>query len=191
MAEPTKDSPNKVSLEELLRFKRAERPDQDFWKEFDSELHHRMMQTLVKKDPWPVQVMRGLSGRIAQTTAIASAAAVLALMVIRPAFFVSEEQGHPAHPSAHAGAHASAHASVGVEESDIVVTAAEDLNSHLTAERDYKIEMVSASTVGNKDSVTPDYGMDPIDAANYDREAYSADMAFSGFTSTGVASLVY
>lgn len=181
MAEPTKDSPNKVSLEELLRFKRAERPDQDFWKEFDSELHHRMMQTLVKKDRWPVQVLRGLSGKVAQTAAIAAAAVVLALMVIRPAFVVSGEQSQPALASADA------------QKSDIVATTAEEPGTEPMAEPDYRIEMVSASTVAvdSRSAVTQDYGMDPIDVASYDREAYSADMALTGFTSTGVASLVY
>lgn len=179
MAEPTKDSPSKVSLEELLRFKRAERPDQDFWKEFDSELHHRMMQTLVKKDPWPMQLMRGLSGKVAQTSAIAAAAAVLALMVIRPAFVVSGEQGQPVL------------ADGGVEQPSMVETSEEVLDSHLTAERDYKIEMVSASTADSGNTVTPDYELDHIEVASYGKEAYAADMTLTGFTSTGVASLVY
>jgi hypothetical protein len=39
--------------------------------------------------------------------------------------------------------------------------------------------------------VTQDFGLDRIDVASYDSSAYSADMALSGFTSVGVASIVY
>jgi len=180
MAKPTNDSPNKVSLEELLRFKREERPDQNFWKEFDSELHQRMMQALVKKDPWLIQVVRGLTGKIAQTTAIAAAAAVLALMVVRPAFIATGEENQPTLASARA------------ELAETVEASADDLDaSKLMAEADYKIGFVAPSAMNGTDTVTQDYGLDHIEVASYDTEAYSADMALSGFTSTGVASLVY
>lgn len=183
MAEPKYDSRNKVSLEELLRFKRAERPDQDFWKEFDGELHQRMMRTLVKKDPWPVQLLRALSGKFVQTAAISAAAAILALLAIRPAFVAPVESHQPEV------------AQMDVEKSDRVERSAGGLDPELMgnlAEPDYKIEVVSAAaTAGSKDSVTQDYGLDHIDVASYDKSAYSADMALSGFTSTGVASLVY
>ncbi|HKK18267.1 MAG TPA: hypothetical protein VJ952_06250 [Opitutales bacterium] len=179
MANSTKDSREKVSLEALLRFKRSERPDQEFWKEFDGELHQRMMQTLVKKDPWPVQVLRGLSGKLAQTTAIAAAAAVLGLMAIRPAFEGLSESSRPAL------------ADSSMEKSSLVEATEEDLDENLMAEADYEIEMVFASAGNDAELVTPDYGLDHIEVASYDRDAYSADMALGGFTSTGVASLVY
>ena len=179
MVKPTKDSHKNVSLEELLRFKRAERPDRQFWKEFDSELHYRMMQTLVKKDPWPVQLMRGLSGKLAQTTAIAAAAAILAVMVIRPAFFASDEQSQ------------SALAAVDAQKPVLAEEALEAPGPAMMAEADYKIEVVSASGGEGESAVTQDYGLDRINVASYESEAYAADMALSGFTSTGVASLVY
>jgi hypothetical protein len=181
MANSTKDSRNKISLEELLRFKKAERPDQDFWKDFDSELHQRMMQTLVKKDSWYIQVMRGLSGKLAQTAAITAAAAFLALMVIRPAFVAStsSEQSQPSL------ANAAIEKPVELEVDD------NEFDSALMADADYKIEVLSATVSDGKDAVTQDYGLDHIEVASYDSDAYSADMAFSGFTSTGVASLVY
>lgn len=49
------NDPNLAStadVEALLRFKRAEKPDAAFWGRFDAELHQRMLQTLVKKEPW-------------------------------------------------------------------------------------------------------------------------------------------
>ena len=182
MANSTKDSRNKVSLEELLRFKKAERPDQDFWKDFDSELHQRMMQTLVKKDPWYTQLIRGLSGKFAQATAISAAAAVLGLMVLRPAF-VASDPGEQAAPAL---------AKVELAEPVQGETSTDDLDPALMADADYEIETLSTSSVENEAStVTQDYGLDHIEVASYDRDAYSADMALPGFTSTGVASLVY
>lgn len=179
MGNSIKDSRDKVSLEELLRFKKAERPDQTFWDKFDSELHQRMMQTLVKKDPWFVQLMRGLSGKFVQTSAIAAAAAVMAVMVIRPAFLASSEQSFPVV------------ASVNVESAEVVEMASTDAEPVLIAEADYEIEMLSAATVEVSDLVTSDYGLDHLDVASYDSAAYSSGMSLSGFTSTGLASLVY
>lgn len=180
MANSTKDSREKVSLEELLRFKRAERPDEAFWDKFDSELHQRMMQTLVKKDPWPVQLLRGLSGKIAQTTAIAAAAAVLALMVVRPAFVVSDYSPQP--PLAEVSIEAPV---VAVEE------AVSGIDSSLLAEADYEIDVLSVDATIEGAAVTQDFGLDHIEVASYDKSAYSADSALAGFASTGVASLVY
>ena len=50
-----------IDLDQLLRLKRSERPDDAFWSQFDRELHQRMLQTLVKRDPWYVQVWQGVS----------------------------------------------------------------------------------------------------------------------------------
>lgn len=186
MAEPIKDSHNNVSLEELLRFKRAERPGEAFWEQFDSELHQRMMQTLVKKDPWFIQILRGLSGKVAQSTAIAAAAAVLALMVIQPAL-IGPGHKSPIAQSATTGINPS-FAATGETEQEAVP---EETGPVLLAEADYRIESLSAASVEGAGGVTKDFGLDHLDVASYDRSAYTADMALSGFTSAGVASIVY
>lgn len=193
MANSTKDSRSSrssrssVSLEELLRFKRAERPDEAFWEQFDGELHERMMQTLVKKAPWHVQILRGLSGKFAQSTAIAAAAAVLALMVVRPALIAPADLGEQNQPTLASTStpHMSLEATEGAE------AAANEIDPSLMAEADYRIEALSASAAGGDSAVTRDFGLDHLDAARYDRTAYSADMALSGVTSSGVASIVY
>jgi len=180
MANPHKDSRQNISLEDLLRFKRAERPDQAFWEQFDQELHQRMMQTLVKKDSWYAQVLSALTGRFAQSTAVA-AAAVLALVVVRPAFIASNESGQPVPvrlTSAAAGSQAEA-----VKEP--AATRA------LVAEADYSIEGLTAASDAGTDAVTRDFGMDPMHVASYDKSAYAADMALSGLATAGVASIVY
>lgn len=197
MANSTKDSRHNVSLEELLRFKRTERPDEVFWEQFDSELHDRMMQTLVKKDPWLVQLMRGLSGRMARTTGIVAAAALLALMVVRPALVAPDGQGEPAQITQVAQVAQVAQtghpalAGAGNLEAKESPAAPEQAEATQTAEADYNIEVLSLSEVDGKDRVTREYGLDDINVASYDSTAYSADTALSGFTSAGVASIVY
>jgi hypothetical protein len=53
-----------VTIEDLLRLKRAERPPAEFWTEFDRELRDKQLAALVEKRPWwrtfP-QTLRGLS----------------------------------------------------------------------------------------------------------------------------------
>jgi len=128
-------------------------------------------------------LMRGVSGKFAQTTAIAAAAAILAVMVVRPAFFGAGEPSRSQAPLARVEVQQAAPAEATVEAPDPAIM----------AEADYKIEVVSARSDGGESEsvVTQDYGLDHIDVASYESEAYAADMALSGFTSTGVASLVY
>ena len=92
MADTNNSHEKEVKVEDLLRLKRAERPGGVFWNTFDRELHQRMLQTLVKKEPWYVQVLHGFSGRIAQVAAVGVAAVFLALMVMRPALVDSHKQ---------------------------------------------------------------------------------------------------
>ena len=60
MADTNNAHDKEVKVEDLLRLKRAERPSEAFRNTFDRELHQRMLQTLVKKDPWYVQGLRPL-----------------------------------------------------------------------------------------------------------------------------------
>jgi len=41
-----------VSLEDILRLKRAERPPAEFWEQFDRELRAKQLAALVEKRPW-------------------------------------------------------------------------------------------------------------------------------------------
>lgn len=44
--------PSGPSLETLLRLKRAERPDAEFWQEFDRGLRHKQLAAIVAPKPW-------------------------------------------------------------------------------------------------------------------------------------------
>jgi hypothetical protein len=46
------DQRPRVSLEDLLRLKRAEKPPADFWKGFEQELRQKQLAALLEKRPW-------------------------------------------------------------------------------------------------------------------------------------------
>ena len=46
------ESNRPVSIEDLLRLKRAERPPAEFWGEFDRQLRSKQLAALVAKRPW-------------------------------------------------------------------------------------------------------------------------------------------
>jgi len=45
-------SPNKVTIEDLLRLKRAERPSPEFWTRFEQDLRAKQLAAIVEKRPW-------------------------------------------------------------------------------------------------------------------------------------------
>ncbi len=190
MAHSTDEAHNEIKVEDLLRLKRAERPDDAFWGEFDRELHQRMLQTLVKKDPWHVQLLRGLSGRFAQSAAVASAAAFIAMMVVRPAFVATAGSSDVRVAENAASASVSAPVEVAMAELDFGSTgsgASERVSKH-----DYRIDSISADKASRDSGFTRDFAMEGFQFASESSD-YSIDSASGrpAFGSTGVASLVY
>lgn len=65
----------KVTVEDLLRLKRAERPDPEFWNKFEVELRQKQLAALVQRRPWweriPLFVGRRAYLPIGATAAIA------------------------------------------------------------------------------------------------------------------------
>mgnify|MGYP001288414033 CR=1 FL=1 len=166
---------HEVKVEELLRLKRAERPSEAFWHRFDGELHQRMLQTLVKKDPWHVQALRCLSGRIAQTVAVGAAAVVVAMMVVRPAFV------NTLAPSVNEAQFAQ---EVAMDMSQVVDVAISDLEGlDLTLTPDYQVEQISGTTTDS--GYANEYAPDSFEVASYDSEVYAMDTA--SFAGTGLA----
>jgi hypothetical protein len=76
------ESNSKVSLEELLRLKRAERPSQQFWQNFDREMRQKQLTALVKKRHW-WHDMPVLLGRRVYVPAGAAAAIAFSLVSLR------------------------------------------------------------------------------------------------------------
>lgn len=75
------DSSNKPTLEELLRLKRAERPQPEYWEQFDRELRRKQLAATIEPRPWWL----GLSiwsRKLAPVGLPAGAAAALALAAV-------------------------------------------------------------------------------------------------------------
>jgi hypothetical protein len=179
MADTNNARNKEVNVEDLLRLKRLERPNDAFWNKFDGELHQRMLQTLVKKDPWYVQLLRGVSGRIAQTTAVGAAAAFLAMMVVRPAFVET---------SLSDTGNSYAQQQVETISSTPVEVMMSEFDTGLAP--DYQIEDISGVVSTSEFGYSQVYALDTIEVATYDSNAYVMDTA--SFASTSLATgLVY
>lgn len=87
------ESKRPVTIEDLFRVKRAERPATEFWTEFDRELREKQLAALVEKRPWwrGVSLSRAFRG-VARYRLPLGATAVLAVTLL------SIRDYHPAMP---------------------------------------------------------------------------------------------
>jgi hypothetical protein len=60
---PESNQRSKVTVEDLLRLKRAERPDAEFWTKFERELRQKQLTALMEKRPWWQQLPQFLARR--------------------------------------------------------------------------------------------------------------------------------
>ncbi len=91
----------KITLEEVLRLKRREKPSAEFWDQFDRELRQKTLRALVEEKSWPQRYLTPVFGRVAIALPLA-AAAVLALVftVFQNEIFLGESQSSaPAYTS--------------------------------------------------------------------------------------------
>ena len=75
---PDRQSP--VTVDDLLRLKRAEQPDPKFWAQFESELRSKQLAAIVEKRPWWARHAR-LFGVLSRFSLPFGAAAALAVSV--------------------------------------------------------------------------------------------------------------
>ncbi len=78
MSDFSRDSKSKITLEEILKLKRKERPPAEFWEAFDRDLRRRTLQALVNDEPWYGRYLGSALGRI--LAAIPLSAAVVATL---------------------------------------------------------------------------------------------------------------
>ncbi len=84
------DQRPKISLEDLLRLKRAERPAPEFWATFESEMRQKQLAALLEKRSW----WQGLSQVLVRHAYLpVGATAVLAFTLVSVKYYV------PAHPT--------------------------------------------------------------------------------------------
>jgi hypothetical protein len=86
MPEPPSNPPPKVTLEDLLRLKRHERPGAEYWERFDRELRARALRSFVQPEPLLARWSRALrSGITPWATAGVAALAMLVFYTHNPA----------------------------------------------------------------------------------------------------------
>jgi hypothetical protein len=56
-----KDTDKKITVEDLLRLKRAERPPAEFWAKFDAEIRAKQLSAIVSRRPWWDGLSRGFA----------------------------------------------------------------------------------------------------------------------------------
>lgn len=78
------DNKTPPSLEDLLRLKKAEQPNDLFWEKFDSELQERTLQTFIQQEPW----YRNLANRVINHSLSASMACGL-LFILGMALYLN------------------------------------------------------------------------------------------------------
>ena len=70
-----------VSLEDLLRLKRAERPPAEFWNQFEREMRAKELAAIVEPRPWWAPLIR-IGSRVSRHQLPIGAAAILALSFV-------------------------------------------------------------------------------------------------------------
>lgn len=76
------ESKRTVTLEDLLRLKRAERPPPEFWEQFDRELRVKQLAALVEKRPWWKLALPRASSIVARYYLPLGAGAVFAIAFV-------------------------------------------------------------------------------------------------------------
>lgn len=71
-----------VSLEDLLRLKRSERPPVEFWQDFDRQLRAKQLSALVRKRPWWQELPSASFAFLTRFRLPLGAAALLALTLV-------------------------------------------------------------------------------------------------------------
>jgi len=120
---PDNDQP-KMTLEQLLRVKRAEKPSPEFWAQFERELRVKQLAAIVEPRPWWAPFIR-VGSRLARYQMPVGAAAVvaLALLTVRQYDTAGQRAGHSPVPqvaekSEKRGLTLAASADVGVKSED-------------------------------------------------------------------------
>ncbi len=80
----TKNNDNKssIQLEDLLRFKKHERPDDAFWARFDEQLHKKTLQALVRPEPISVRLLRKFKALVTPGLALPAFAMLMLFTIL-------------------------------------------------------------------------------------------------------------
>jgi len=76
-----RDPERKITVEDLIRLKRSERPPAEFWTSFESQMRAKQLAAIVVKRPWWDGAARILSGALRYSLPVAAAASVALVWV--------------------------------------------------------------------------------------------------------------
>lgn len=79
MNDINKNPQKKILLEDLLKLKRQEKPDQAFWDKFNKELHKKTLQELVYKPSLVSRILNIFDGYVVKPLLSAGALAILTI----------------------------------------------------------------------------------------------------------------
>lgn len=99
MVDGKKTDNRQISLEQLLRVKRAEQPEPEFWDQFEQEYRQKQLSALVQAQPWFVRLGRNIglmARRSAPVTAAAAAIAIGYFVVSGPSIVMTSPENSPA-----------------------------------------------------------------------------------------------
>src|SRR5258708_6359668 len=94
---PELDQRPQVTIEDLLRLKRAERPAAEFWTNFERELRQKQLTALLEKRPW-WQELPQILGRRAYLPV--GATAILAFTLVSVKFYAPAQLAQVSVPAA-------------------------------------------------------------------------------------------
>ena len=77
-----------IQLEDLIRLKRLERPDEAFWKDFDRKLEAKRLKLIFKKEPLGLQWLKSIWKKHFRLVSFVSASACAVFGFIQQAPFV-------------------------------------------------------------------------------------------------------
>ena len=176
MQKPTLHNSDEVSIDDLLRLKRSEKPNRQFWDQFDHELHQRMLQTLVKKESWYLQVWNRLTSinGLTQIAGSIAAAVVVSLFLVGPTMEPTLATSSPLQ--------------------DTLMSP--DFSSEVMAEADYDIDAIFVRDALRSEQgvdFDQDFTTDIIQLTQTQSSDYAADSipVRAAFGQTGIASLVF
>jgi hypothetical protein len=156
------DTDRKISVEDLLRLKRAERPPAEFWATFESEIRAKQLSAIVNRRPWWDGISRAF--RVVHRHPVpVGAAAALALAFVGVRFVggsagtVAAPRTGPSQPVAAAApaAHPAVRAAVVAEETRFVARASAPAQAPVVAVTESHITQAPVSVVSESASRSP------------------------------------
>jgi hypothetical protein len=156
------DTDRKISVEDLLRLKRAERPPAEFWATFESEIRAKQLSAIVNRRPWWDGISRVFRAAHRHPVPVGAAAALaLAFVGIRFAGGTAGTASAPREVAAQPlavpapSARPSAHAAIVSEVASYVARASAPVQAPVVAATESHITKAPVSVVSESASRSP------------------------------------